>query len=218
MVMGTAETNPDRGKVIVCLGGGLTRESAPSRKMEARLEEAVRLYRAGAYEAIIATSKGTYRDPDSHPVTEAEVGERYLVAHGVPADAIKREDESMDTLGNAYFSRVRHLDPQRWYRPTIISNEFHIDLVEFLFRKVLSAAYDPTFVAVENAGISDTELRKWRSHQQVMRAFYAGVLGNVESGDLEPIREYLFSAPPYFGSTDPRHQELTKIAQAIWEK
>lgn len=68
----------------------------PSPVFRERINHAVKLYRDGRVRALIFTG-GT--PVDGYP-TEAAVGRRYAIQHGVPAEAILTENDSRTTYGN----------------------------------------------------------------------------------------------------------------------
>lgn len=202
--------------VIVCLGGELEKEW-PSEKFRARLDKAYELFTPDTHNGIIVTSKGTYRDPYPHTITEAEAGRQYLEERGVDLRYLLIEDQSMDTVGNAFFTRVRYLNPKRWLNPTIITNQFHIPLARFLFEIVLDENYTPDFVSAPNAGISDDELQRWQKHEAEMLNFYQGIFDGVRRGDIACLEHYIYHRDPaYAGVVDKEHQELTERISAIW--
>ncbi len=79
----------------------------------------------------IPLSRGTVYKPSSY--IESEVGKQYLIAHGVDPDRILTETMSMDTIGNAYFSRIQLTDPRQLYRLHIITSEFHLPRTQVIF-------------------------------------------------------------------------------------
>jgi uncharacterized SAM-binding protein YcdF (DUF218 family) len=78
---------------IVVLGAAQY-DGDPSPIFEARLKQTVYLYDEGFSDSIIVTGG---KQPGDR-FTEAGTGEAYLVAQGVPADAITQEDNGRTTL------------------------------------------------------------------------------------------------------------------------
>lgn len=85
-----------RADVGIVLGASLWND-APSPALKERLDYAIRLYEQGVYSRVIVTGG---LDTPANKLTEAEGGRDYLVAHGVPADAIAMDKTSVDTYGN----------------------------------------------------------------------------------------------------------------------
>ena len=83
-------------KVAVVLGAQVLRGGRASRTLEARVHHAARLYTGGRVGLIIATG-----GLGEHPPSEAEVMARILLKHGVPEDAILREERALNTWDSA---------------------------------------------------------------------------------------------------------------------
>lgn len=91
---------------IVVLGGSILPAVLPERETSLvtlgaeRIWAAARLYRAGVAPRIIV-SGGSYLEQQGHEVPlEAEAMRNFLVALGVPADAIVQEGRSLNTIEN----------------------------------------------------------------------------------------------------------------------
>ena len=110
--------------LLVILGG-----SHPN--LEARLQTALALAARFPDVPIIASGGGRTFE------CEAELMERTLLEHGVDPGRILREELSLDTLGNAVFSkllaRARHLERSK---VLVVTSSFHGPRSRFLFRQV----------------------------------------------------------------------------------
>lgn len=88
------EDQMHRADAIVVLGAAQY-NGEPSPILQARLQHALELYRAGLAPAII-TSGGRQPGDDSG-YTEASVAARWLLQHGIPADRLYLEDTGRTT-------------------------------------------------------------------------------------------------------------------------
>lgn len=96
-------------------------------------------------------------DEQGFPVTEAAAGARYLARHGVAADRILLEALSMDTIGNAYFTKLLHVDPAGWSRLLIVTSEFHMPRTQAIFDWVFGfepGRYELRYAASPNRGLT----------------------------------------------------------------
>ena len=178
------------------MSGGLTENDEPSAKMKVRLDIACQVYWAGNFNGIITTSKGTFRDGNGHSVTEAEAASRYLTERLINPSKIFKEERSMDTMGNAFFSRIMFLEHRGWWEPTVITNEFHMPRARFIFDRVMDAKYRLQYVTASNAGIRSEELEKWQRHEEEMLKFYERLLTGDNKGDLEFFEDYIYHRNP----------------------
>lgn len=86
---------------IVILGSGLIRGEAPP-LLQRRIDRAIEIWRA-APAALLIPSGGQGED---EPRPEAAAMAEYMVAQGVPTEAIVQEDRSRNTRENLEFSRA----------------------------------------------------------------------------------------------------------------
>jgi uncharacterized SAM-binding protein YcdF (DUF218 family) len=120
IVAGGYLATPAPADVMIVLGSRVVgREPGPMLRL--RLEEAVRLYRAGLAPAIIVSGA---RGEDEE-VAEAFAMRDYLIKEGIPDERIVTEDTSFNTYQNLANSRA--VMAERGYRKAlIVSNASHV--------------------------------------------------------------------------------------------
>lgn len=115
---------PPRAVAIV-LGARIFRDGTPSPILEDRLAAARDLYRAGKVRRILVTGDNGTRHYD-----EVTVMQRWLIAQGVPAEAVQRDHAGFRTLDSmaraAQVFRVRHA--------VVCTQRFHLSRALFLAR------------------------------------------------------------------------------------
>jgi hypothetical protein len=151
---------------ILVPGGGVREGGNVPPWTKARLDLALRISKN---EPIITLSAGTVHrapvlDGNGFPVFESVAAARYLMEMGVKPDRILTETCSYDTIGNAYFSRVIHIEPGDLRRLLIITSEFHLARTEQIFLWVYSLDhggdfYQLTFRSVPDIGIPAAALK-----------------------------------------------------------
>ena len=67
---------------------------------------------------------------------EAEAMKEYAISEGVPTDLILIEQESKDTLGNAYFTKVNILEPNNWKNVLVITSDFHLERTKWSYPQI----------------------------------------------------------------------------------
>jgi uncharacterized SAM-binding protein YcdF (DUF218 family) len=100
--------------------GAAQYDGEPSSIFAARLRHAEALYEEGLAPRIVTTGGGRTGDV----FTEAEAGRRYLIARGVPADAVVAVGEGSDTLGSLRAVAER-ASRDGWERALIVSDPWH---------------------------------------------------------------------------------------------
>ncbi|RKT82757.1 Uncharacterized SAM-binding protein YcdF, DUF218 family [Saccharopolyspora antimicrobica] len=105
---------------IVVVLGAAQYHGKPSDVLEARLNQALKLYRAGLTEYVVTV--GGRQTGDAY--TEAQAGKKWLSENGVPADHIVEVDVGEDTLGSV--QAVADLAADRgWDSALIVSDPWH---------------------------------------------------------------------------------------------
>jgi len=132
---------------IVVLGGALGADGRLPRWVEARVERAVEAHRAGVAPRIIFSGRCGLMAPADPAVSEAAAMAAAARTMGLAEDAILLEEQSRDTLGNAYFVRRDFLDPNGWRRVRVVTSDFHLSRAAWVFRKVLGRGYDFAFAS-----------------------------------------------------------------------
>jgi uncharacterized SAM-binding protein YcdF (DUF218 family) len=138
---------------IVVLGAAQY-NGRPSPVLKARLDHARVLYRERTAPLVIVTG-GVGR---GDTISEAEVGRRYLVARGVPADSVVAQREGRTTM--ASMSAVAGwLRPRGLRRVVLVSDPFHMFRLRLeAHRTDLEAYTSPT----ESSPISDNPVLELR--------------------------------------------------------
>ncbi|MCL2757431.1 MAG: YdcF family protein [Coriobacteriia bacterium] len=108
--------------VVIVLGAGIRGEQV-TKTLAHRLDKAIEYY-ARNPKAIIVVSGGQGLQES---ISEALAMERYLIARGIPADKIIKEDQSTSTQENFLFSDAILMKKfPKGYSAVLITNDFHV--------------------------------------------------------------------------------------------
>lgn len=112
---------------IIVLGAGLMPDGRPTRTLSYRLKTAAKFYRRQREKyhrpVMIVVSGGQGGD---EVVAESTAMRRYLVALGVPLDAIQEENRSTSTLENLRFSHELIVKRHPFYRAVFVTSDYHV--------------------------------------------------------------------------------------------
>ena len=142
---------------ILVLGRELV-DDQPTAVFRARLDHGAHLFREGWAPLVIVSGgvTGTARR------SEATAGREYLLARGLPADAVSTEDSSRHTLENLVFVRET-LRRQGWRRLVLVSDPLHLARAVTLARGLsLEVAGSPAHGAPPRRGSLEWWLRAGR--------------------------------------------------------
>jgi Uncharacterized conserved protein len=192
---------------ILVPGGGVRDHGELPEWVRPRLERAAALQQG---EPIILLSAGTPHkppplDPHGFPILESRAGAAYLLARGIPASQLLTETASYDTIGNAYFSKVIHVDPRGFRNLLVITSSFHMPRTEAAFRWIYEmggSAYDLNFEPVPDADLDPASLsvraEKERSSLASLNALRTRIRTPLE------FHRWLFTEHQAYAAATPR--------------
>ena len=152
----------ERYDAVLVPGGGVRAGGELPRWVQRRLDLAIELSR-GAY--IVTLSAGTTHrapplDENGFPIFESAAGAKYLIGAGVPADRVLIEAHSYDTIGNAFFSRVVHVDPQGFRKLLVITSDFHLPRTQRVFEWVYGLTPQRVPYLLHFRGVPDDDMER----------------------------------------------------------
>ncbi len=101
-----------------------------SQILNSRLRLALRLFREGKAQRIVVTGKA--RRTIGRRM-ESEIMRDYLVEHGVSRRSILMEKHSVNTIGNAFFTKLLIGRPKSLL---VVTSDFHVPRARYIFNKI----------------------------------------------------------------------------------
>lgn len=169
---------------IIVLGGGVS-----SKDWKARVDKAVQLH--GKWLAPRIIMSGKFGALQKRAVTEADEMRRYAISRGVKGEAILKEEESRDTVGNAFFTRKNVLEPNGWKKIIVVTSDYHVPRARMIFKKVLGKKYLIKFESAK-PGLLPQEMRECVKRKKTLRAEEKALMRIVPEAELELIEKLLF--------------------------
>ncbi len=162
----------------------------------ARVEKAAALYHEGSAAQIIMSGCCSDKLDIRPKITEAAAMCDYAMELDVPGAVILLEEDSVDTLGNFYFSKKNILLSCSWYNVGIVSTPWHVFRSEWLAAQVLGPDFDVTgYPSANPSGWGDEEVSKSEQYNKELLATTQAQLGHLTPGDHESIATFLGIAP-----------------------
>jgi vancomycin permeability regulator SanA len=115
--------------VAVVLGNKVNPDGRPSPMLQARLDEALALYRKGLFPTVMV-SGGLGKEG----FDEAAVMKAYLVARGVPAGAVITDNKGVNTWATAQNASAL-MRAHGWRSCLVVSQYFHISRTRLALRR-----------------------------------------------------------------------------------
>jgi uncharacterized SAM-binding protein YcdF (DUF218 family) len=211
-----AESRPSySAHAIVVLGGGVEADGTLTWVSCTRVAQAVEIFHAGVAPRMILSGRCGLGQAEP-AVTEAAAMADLALVMGVPRDAMHLEEESRDTLGNAYFTRELLLEPNGWRTIRVVTSDFHLSRSAWVFRKILANDYDFSFVSAFS-GLSPRELIARVLEECRISIFLNEWLEAVREGDDEAIDRLMLHEHPGYSnapllSPEQMSRRLNEIA------
>lgn len=119
----------------------------------------------------------------------------------MPPEKVLKEEQSRDTVGEAFFVKRDIALPKRWSRIIVVSSEYHMQRVkaifDFMFGKDFSLTYRHAAAKINPQVGTATETEEDEKRRlKVFTDFWKGI--NV--GDDARIAEKLFTDHPLYNS------------------
>ncbi len=154
MVLVTSQQDQRQPADAIVVLGAAQYNGRPSPVLRARLNQALGLYREGLAPLVIVTGGVGRGDTTS----EAAVGRRYLIAHGVPDPAVVAQSEGRTTM-SSMTAVTGWLHDRGLRRALLVSDPFHMFRLRLEARRTGLEAYtSPT----DSSPISDNPVLELR--------------------------------------------------------
>jgi hypothetical protein len=194
---------------ILVPGGGVRDEGKLPSWVQRRLDRAIEVY-GGEY--IITLSAGTTHRPPpvdqrGFPILESEAAAKYLIAAGISEKSILTETCSYDTIGNAYFSRVIHVEPARLQRLLVITSDFHLPRTQLAFEWIYRLGPRPFDPILEFESVTDPSMDQavWLERRdKEQRSLEKLSLMTERILNVEQLHRWLFAEHSAYCSGKPR--------------
>ncbi|MCH7567788.1 MAG: YdcF family protein [Nanoarchaeota archaeon] len=161
--------------------GSLTQQT------EDRVKKSIDLYFEGLAETL--TMSGGYADKEA-PFTHAEAMKRFALQRNIHEGDIHLESTSLDTVGQAVFSKRNVVIPQKWDRLVVVSHDYHLERVKKIFDFVYGKDFDINYVGVFSIFSTDSQvLQKERANWELTRETFEGVTPGNDDDILDVLVE-----------------------------
>lgn len=177
---------------IIVLGGGVNGDGTLPLFTRQRTETGVNLYKQGLAAYLVLSGSHPHEWDHKRPhKTEAQVMKEHAIELGLLVEQIILEDDSTDTVSNAFHTKLDVLVPKNWRDVIVVTSDFHLPRTEYIFGKVLGNGYTTQFVEA-SSGLRGDELRaRIASEQRAMLALKRSGFDGIKDGDDEAVRRYL---------------------------
>ncbi len=185
--------------LIIVLGGGIDLGGNLPEHVYQRLNKAIELLVQSPQSKVVVCGKYSFLYDQLGkypPVTEAEKMSDYLINKGADKNKILTENQSKDTIGNAYYLKKNIFLPQNETSATIVTSHFHLERVKYIFAKIFGQAFNFEFIGLQEKLPADEE-KKVIAHQKELLEKIKEILSPMKDGDHEYLSEKLYKIKYY---------------------
>lgn len=211
-------TVPYRAHAIVVLGRGLNDDGSLPPFAKQRVDRAAELFAWDVAPRIIFTGRCSLMHPGEPPITEARAMADYAESLGLPRRVMHLEEEARDTVGNAWFTMKRWLEPNDWTSIRVVTSDFHIPRTSWVFQKVLGLGYDVAFSPAPTE-LSHTSVAMYAREESNILTFLTEWMSDIRDGDPMALEELICRQHPGYSATpsitrDEIQARINAIGQA----
>ena len=177
---------------IIVLGKEISVEGELPEIARQHVRMGASLYSATPAPLIMSGAYGLFEQPPSR--TEAMAMREYAIEIGIPGDQIIVEEESRDTIGNAWFTKVRFVAPRKLRSLMLVTADYHMDRALWIFKKIYGPMYNVRAAAVatnEGPAREETEQRFFEMAKVL--------LGDIPDGDDPQLSARIHAEHPAYG-------------------
>ena len=203
-----------RADAIVVLGTSINPDGSLPLHARQRVERAARVHAQGVAPRIIFSGHCGLIVASEPQCSEASAMAAHARALGVPDEAILLEEESRDTIGNAYFVGRRYLEPNDWRAIRVVTSDFHVPRTAWVFEKILGSHYDVSF-SPATTELDATVIAARARAEGDITTFLMEWIGPVDPGDRQQVERLIWEEHPAYAAT-PRVEAL-QIRERIEE-
>lgn len=186
---------PTRADAIVVLGRGIDPDGALPRLAKQRVERAAELFGWEVAPRIIFSGRCSLMTEGEPVCTEAAAMAEYAISLGLPERALLLEEDSRDTIGNAYFVLRRFLEPNDWMSIRVVTSDFHIQRTAWIFQKVLGLGYDVSFSPAPSE-LDHSSIAARAREESDISTFLMEWVGAIPDGDPVSLARLIWQEHP----------------------
>lgn len=194
-----------RCDALVVLGRGTDADGSLPVLARQRVERAAELFAWEVAPRIIFSGRCSLMAEQTPPCTEGAAMADYAASLGLPRRALLVEEESRDTIGNAYFVLRRYLEPNDWNSIRVVTSDFHIQRTAWVFQKVLGLGYDVSFSPAPSE-LDHSSIAARAREESDISTFLMDWIGSMPDGDPLALARLIWQDHPGYAP----HPTMTK--------
>jgi uncharacterized SAM-binding protein YcdF (DUF218 family) len=197
-------------EAIVVPGAGLTANGELTEKAVLRMDTAISALEEGTAPYIVVSGSHSFMLQTPPSLTEAQIMKKHALQKGIDEGAIYIEDESLDTIGNALFTKKKVVELNGWKRLAVVTSKSHLPRTVAIFKHVLGEGYE-----VQEIAAPENVTLKERIYEAMGMRIMKEVFRGTKPGDNEAIQERLFDLVPGYRDSTLQHLAIESLTGLV---
>lgn len=187
--------------IVIILGGGTDASLTPVLYTKERLKAFVKRKRKFLNTPIILSGGYSVWFSKKPKYTEAQVMKNYLIKNSFSKKLLFIEDNSRDTIGNAYFSKQIVKKFPKCRNILIVTTKGHAGRSEWIFKKVFGKKYKFSFWEVPSYLPSFANNPGRKAYESYLIKTYKWLLSGAAEGDDKNICKLMKKLHPAYSNS-----------------
>jgi len=164
----------------------------PTEQGKKRVNVAIQEYLNGNTNYLIMSGGFSQKEK---PITQAEAMKVYAISQGIKKEEIILEEESLETVAQAAFTKKRIIVPNNWKNITVVSSNYHLPRVKGIFDFVYGDNFKINYFEADSE--LDNDIPTLTNEVKSLMTFISTFRG-IERGDTENILTRLYESHPIY--------------------
>ena len=163
-----------------------------------RTDKGIDLFKQEKAKYLIFSGKSSFLSSHNLKTTLAKSMQIYAIKKGISKSKILLEEESLDTIGNAFFTKENILKKMNLKNLIVVTSDYHMSRTKYIFNKILGKQFRLKFVEVK----SERNVIQKKNEEKAMLRITKDIIDNAKT-EKEIKKAVLNDHPAY--SKNPKY-------------
>ena len=122
---------------IIVLSCDIKKDGSIGNETKLRTDKGIELLKKEKAKYVIFSGKDSFLSTHNLKTSLAKSMQIYAIKNGIPKNKILLEEESLDTIGNAFFTKENILKPKKLKNLIVVTCDYHMPRTKYIFNKIL---------------------------------------------------------------------------------
>src|SRR3989344_1203000 len=183
---------------IIVLSCDIKKDGSIGDETKLRTDKGIDLFKKEKAKYVIFSGKSSVLSSHNLKTTLAKSMQIYAIKKGISKSKILLEEESLDTIGNAFFTKENILKKMNLKNLIVVTSDYHMSRTKYIFNKILGKQFRLKFVEVK----SERNVIQKKNEEKAMLRITKDIIDNAKT-EKEIKKAVLNDHPAY--SKNPKY-------------